>query len=138
MKAIVHTCVWSLGLRRGSQARLNTEEQKTLADLREAIRDRRAAIIGPIRQEVLSGIRDRVWFAKTRELLDPFLDEEITSDDYIEAARLFNLCRDHGVECGPVDILICSVAVRHGFGILTSDKGLIRCIEVLRSAGSNL
>ena len=138
MKAIVDTCVWSFGLRRGSQARLNTEEQKTLADLREAIRDRRAAIIGPIRQEVLSGIRDRVWFAKTRELLDPFLDEEITSDDYIEAARLFNLCRDHGVECGPVDILICSVAVRHGFGILTSDKGLIRCIEVLRSAGSNL
>lgn len=138
MKAIVDTCVWSLGLRRGSQVRLSAQEQKTLADLREAIRDRRAAIIGPIRQEVLSGIRDKAWFAKTRELLDSFRDEKITSDDYIEAARLFNLCRDHGVECGPVDILICSVAVRHGFGILTSDKGLMRCIEVLRSGGFKL
>jgi len=104
----------------------------------EAIRDRRAAIIGSIRQEVLSGIRDKAWFVKTRELLDPFLDEEITSDDHIEAARLFNLCRDHGVECGPVDILICSVAVRHGFGILTNDQGLMRCVEVLRAEGFNL
>ncbi|MGA3034105.1 MAG: PIN domain-containing protein [Terracidiphilus sp.] len=138
MKAIVDTCVWSLSLRRRNQARLNAQEQKMLVELGEAIRDRRAAIIGPIRQEVLSGIRDKAWFAKTAELLDPFLDEEITSKDYVEAARLFNLCRNHGVECGPVDILICSVAVGHGFGVLTTDKGLIRCVEALRAEGFNL
>ena len=103
-----------------------------LAQLREAIQDRRAAIIGPIQQEVLSGIRDKAQFAKTQELLDPFRDEEIKAGDYVEAARLFNLCRDQGIECGPVDILICAVAVRMHYGILTSDSGLKRCIEVLR------
>jgi predicted nucleic acid-binding protein len=135
MKVIVDTCVWSLLLRRANQAKLNAQEQKMVTELREAIRDRRAAIVGPIRQELLSGIRDRAWFAKTEDLLDPFLDEEITTEDYIQAARLFNFCRDHGVECGPVDILICSVAIRSGYSILTADQGLMRCIEVLRFEG---
>ena len=132
MKVIVDTCVWSLSLRRSDKARLNAGEQRMLAELRQAIQGRRAAIIGPIRQEVLSGVRDRAVFAKTRELLDPFRDEEITPEDYVEAARLFNLCRDSGVECGAVDILICAVAFRLQCDILTSDVGLNRCIEVLR------
>jgi predicted nucleic acid-binding protein len=135
---IVDTCVWSLSLRRTGQARLNPQELKTLAELRSAIRNRRAAILGPIRQEVLSGIRDKVRFSKTESLLDPFLDETIATEDYVEAARLFNVCRDHGIECGPVDILICAVAVRNGHEILTNDQGLIRCIAVLRSEGFRL
>ncbi len=133
MRVIVDTCIWSLLLRRANQAKLNSQEQKMVAELKEAIRDQRAAIIGPIKQELLSGIRDKAWFAKTADLLDPFFDEQITTEDYVEAARLFNLCRDHGVECGPVDILICTVAIRSSYGILTPDQGLTRCIEVLRS-----
>ena len=106
-----------------------------VAQLTEAIRDRRAAIIGPIRQEILSGIRNRAQFARTEETLDPYRDEEITGADYIEAARLNNRCQDHGVQCGPGDILLCAVAVRKQYGILTSDQGLSRCIDVLRSEG---
>ncbi|MGB7742200.1 MAG: PIN domain-containing protein, partial [Terracidiphilus sp.] len=121
-----------------TQARLNPQELKTLAELREAIRNRRAAVLGPIRQEVLSGIRDKARFSKTERLLDPFLDEEIATEDYVEAARFFNLCRDHGIECGPVDILICAVAVRNGYEILTNDQGLARCVEALRSEGFRL
>jgi predicted nucleic acid-binding protein len=135
MKAIVDTCVWSLSLRRRDQARMNADERRMLSELKEAIENRRAAIIGPIRQEVLSGIRDKANFAKTRALLHPFRDEEITGDDYIEAARLYNVCRDHGVECGAVDILICAVAARLHYGILTSDVGLKRCSDVLVNAG---
>ena len=55
--------------------------------------------------------------------------------DFVEAARLFNLCRDHGVECGPVDILICAVAARLDYDILTNDQGLMRCVKVLRTEG---
>jgi len=138
MRAIVDTCVWSLSLRRTNQAKLNANELKLLSDLREAIRGRRAVILGPIRQEVLSGIRDKVRFSKTEDLLDPFVDERIESEDYVEAARLFNLCRDHGIECGPIDILICAVAVRNGYGILTCDQGLERCIRALRAEGLSL
>jgi len=132
MKVIVDTCVWSLSLRRRSEARLNIVEQQMVEQLRQAIQDGKAAIIGPIRQEILSGIRDKAHFAKTKGLLDPFVDEEIVASDYLESARLYNLCRDHGVECGPLDILICAVAVRNRYDILTSDAGLGRCIAVLR------
>lgn len=138
MKAIVDTCVWSLWLRRKSCARLSSKEQDTVQQLREAIQDRRVAVVGPIRQEILSGIRDKMQFSEVEELLEPFRNEEILSTDYIKAARLYNLCRDHGVECGPVDILICAVAVRRGFTIMTNDQGFLRCIEALRSEGLTL
>jgi predicted nucleic acid-binding protein len=135
MKVLADTCVWSLSLRRRPHARIVPREQQLITQLREAIRDRRAAMIGPIRQEILSGIRDKTQFAKIEELLRPFLDEEISASDYVEAARLYNLCRDHGVQCGPVDILICAVAVRNNFEILTYDQGFERCIAVLQSQG---
>jgi|ERR1035437_2233849 predicted nucleic acid-binding protein len=133
MKLIVDTCVWSLSLRRQDPTRINADERQILTQMREAIQDRRAVIIGPIRQEVLSGIRNKVHFARTEELLEPFRDKEIIAADYLQAARLFNLCRDRGVECGPVDILICAVAARKSFGVLTYDQGLQRCIDVLRA-----
>lgn len=135
MKVIVDTCVWSLSLRRRGAGRLSTGEQQMVAQLREAIQGDNALIFGPIRQEILSGIRDKAHFARTEGLLDPFRDEEIKAADYIEAARLFNLCRDHGVQCGAVDTLLCAVAVRNRYGILTCDSGLERCIGVLRAEG---
>ena len=76
MKLIVDTCVWSLSLRRRKAAPISGEEQQALADLREAIRDRRAAIAGPIRQEILSGIRDEAQFTKTEQLLDHLLHRQ--------------------------------------------------------------
>jgi len=135
MKLLVDTCVWSLLLRRQNAARISAGELQILSELKEAIQYRRAGIIGPIRQEILSGIRDKAQFAKTEGLLDPFRDEELTTGDYVDAARFFNLCQDHGVQCGPVDILVCAVAVRNSFGILTNDQGLQRCIAVLKTEG---
>lgn len=114
---------------------MGAEEQHLLTSLTEAIRDGRVAIIGPIRQELLSGVKDAAQFAKLSEALGAFPDEPLTTLHYVEAARLFNLCRSRGVECGPIDILICTVAVLKHWTILTYDKGLKRCIEVLRSEG---
>ena len=42
---------------------------------------------------------------------------------------------DRGVECGSTDILICAVAVQMHYDILTYDKGLKRCIQLLRTEG---
>jgi predicted nucleic acid-binding protein len=136
MKFLVDTCVWSLALRRRYVSRMNLNEQRLASELRTAIEASNAAIIGPVRQEILSGIRDRAQFKRTLGLLEPFADEAMIPEDFVESARLFNLCRDHGVHCGPVDILICAVAARLGYGILTNDAGLGRCVEVLRAEGA--
>jgi predicted nucleic acid-binding protein len=135
VKVLVDRCAWSLLLRRKNTAFLNDDEQFTLSSLTEAIRDGRVAIIGPVRQEVLSGIKDSTQFEKLRSALELFPDEPLPGTDYEEAARLFNLCRSRGVECGSTDILICAVAARKQYGILTSDGGLKRCIEVLKAEG---
>ena len=134
MKVLVDTCVWSLSLRRRKgTAGLSGQEQRLVAALSEAIRDGRVAMIGPVRQELLSGISDRVQFEKLRSTLDTFADEPIPTEIYVEAARLDNLCRTRGVQCGEVDMLLCAVALHYGWTILTSDAALLRCIGVVEA-----
>ncbi len=132
MRVLVDACIWSLALRRKVKGSLTADEVRLVARLTEVIQDGNVVMIGPIRQEILSEIKDQSQFEKTEKLLAPFPDEEPGSLDYVEAARLFNLCRGHGVQCGPIDMLLCSVAVRKHCVILTNDHGLLRCIDVLR------
>jgi predicted nucleic acid-binding protein len=122
-------------LRRRNKAALSADEQILLKLLIEAIQDGRVAMIGPIRQEVLSGIKDQTQFEKLRTALEAFPDEPLTTANYEEAARLFNLCRSRGVECGSTDILTCSVAIHMQWTILTYDQGLKRCVALLKNEG---
>ncbi|MGA3211679.1 MAG: PIN domain-containing protein [Terriglobales bacterium] len=133
MKVLVDTSVWSLALRRKDANRLSAVEQQLTASLAEAIRDGRVAMLGPIRQELLSGIRDAVQFQRIKIVLEAFEDEPLTTEDYEEAARMDNECRSHGLVCGPVDILICSVAHSRGWRVLSRDASLIKCAEFLDS-----
>jgi hypothetical protein len=133
VKILIDSCVWSLALRRKNKALLSKDEQRLAAVLSEAVQDGRVAIVGPIRQEVLSGIKETVQFERLRDALGAFQDEPVTTTHYEEAARLFNLCRSRGVECGAIDILLCAVASRERWSILTNDGGLKRCMEVLKS-----
>jgi predicted nucleic acid-binding protein len=134
VKVLVDTCIWSLALRRSSAVR-SGPEGALVAALEEALRDGRAAIIGPIRQEILSGIRDQAQFEKIRKTLQPLEDEALTTSDFEQAAKLFNLRRSHGVQCGPIDMLICAVVVRTRWAIMSSDEGLLRCVKVLQTCG---
>ncbi len=79
------------------------------------------AIIGPIRQEILSGIRERVKFEQVRKGLRHFPDLALHPDDYERAAGYFNLCRARGVQGSMTDYLICAVTVRCELQIFTTD-----------------
>ena len=132
MKLFVDTSVWFLALRRKDAARLSPEERKLKAELTQAIQDGRVAIIGPIRQELLSGIKEQAQFEKVKSALAPFLDEQTDTADYEEAARLYNECGSHGFEVGSVDMLICAVAARRKWQVLSNDSGLNRCLEIAK------
>lgn len=132
MNVLIDACVWSLSLRRPRGIQLNADQQRMLAESQRAIGEHRACIVGIVRQEVLSGIRDKAQFLKIQQLLAPFLDEDVLPMDYVEAARLYNLCLDKGVQCGSTDILIAAVAARRNLTVLTYDQALIRCLKVLR------
>lgn len=132
MKLLVDTSVWSLALRRQNSSSLSSEEQRLKAVLTQAIQNGRVAMLGLIRQELLSGIKHEAQFEKVKSGLDPFLDEPILKFDHEYAARIYNECRSRGVEGGAIDILICAVAVRRGWEVLTADTGLSRCLAVAK------
>ena len=136
MSVLADTSVWSLALRRQAPAKLSAEERRLTGLLAEAVNDGQVVMIGPIRQELLSGIKDPAQFDKLKRALDAFRDEPLDTLDYEEAARLYNVCRSRGVECGPVDILICAVAARRKWKVLANDASLNKCLEVVRSAES--
>ena len=87
MKVLVDTSVWSLALRRRDSAGLSPEEQRLKAELAQAIEDGRVVMIGMIRQELLSGIKEQVQCERVKGALDAFLDEPIETADHEYAAR---------------------------------------------------
>ena len=79
-------------------------------------------IIGPIRQEVLSGVKEPSKFELLKERLRAFPDLEIGTSDYEEAASLHNRCRSNGIQGSFTDFLICTIAIRDSLEIFTDDK----------------
>ena len=122
---LVDTPIWSLALRRDS-AKLSVEQTRLRRSLAALIEEDRAAILGSIRQEILSGIRDAAVFARLQQHLRSFRDEDLSEEDYEEASRIFNSCAAAGIAGSSVDFLICAVAVRRNWEIFTTDQDFER------------
>jgi predicted nucleic acid-binding protein len=117
---IVDTCAWSLALRRKTP-----KEDSVATELSKLIDENRAKIIGPIRQELLSGYSDHTRYETLRSKLLYFPNEQIIDSDYEAAAEYANLCRKKGVQGSHTDFLICSVSVRLRMSIYTTDKDFL-------------
>lgn len=115
-KVLVDTCIWSEVLRRKNP---NPTVCENLAKL---LRDLQAVFIGPVRQEILSGISDDEKFVNLKKILSCLPDAPIETMDYELAAQYSNICRRSGIQGSAVDFLICAVAVRNNFIIYTVDK----------------
>lgn len=127
MRVLVDTSVWSLALRRKPSA-AGTPVRDSLATL---VEDGRVAMIGPIRQELLSGIKEPAQFDRLREHLHAFSDIELTQEDYEEAASFFNRCRAKGIQGSNTDFLICAAAARYELQIFSTDEDFTHFAQVL-------
>jgi len=121
MLVLVDTPVWSLALRRKA-GDLSAKEEALTQALGELIRDGRAQLVGVVRQELLSGIREEDRFRKLRDYLRAFDDPQLERDDYEEAAQMHNRCRSRGIAGSAIDFLICAVADRRHWQIFTTDR----------------
>ena len=115
MRVLVDTCIWSQVLRRRSP---DVELAHVLEDL---IRDSRVVIIGPIRQELLSGLANPSQFKRLSKTLQAFEDLELGTAHSIKAAEFCNICRGKGVQGSTIDFLICAVAHLDQVLIFTTD-----------------
>lgn len=120
MIVLVDTPIWSLSLRR-KPTDLNRREEVLVGALRDLIQQGRAQIAGPIRQELLTGIREQERFRKLKNALRSFPDPVLDAGDYEEAAHMSNRCRAQGISGSAVDFLICAVAHQHSWQVFTSD-----------------
>jgi len=79
-------------------------------------------MIGPVRQEVLSGMRSEQQFERLRDRLRAFPDLRLNTEDYEHAASFFTRCRRGGVQGSNTDFLICAVAVQRDVSVFTTDR----------------
>jgi len=127
MNVIVDTSIWSGALRRPKG-----RDRGFRRDLEELIEEGRVVMLGPIRQELLSGLKTDAQFEKLREALEPFPDQTLLREDFEEAAACFNRCRRKGIQGSNTDFLICAVALQHEFHIFTADKDFDNFRKALR------
>lgn len=116
MRVLVDTSVWSLALRRVRPA-----PSLIVQELAELIQEGRVVVIGPIRQELLSGLKGNQQFQVLRDHLRAFPDLELATADFEDAAHFFNRCRSKGIQGSNTDFLICAVASRLDLAIFTTD-----------------
>ena len=86
---------------------------------------RHQVMIGPIRQELLSGISSPVQYDALKEKLQAFEDLPLPREYYERAAEFYNICRRAGVQGSHIDFLICATAAEAGIEIFSSDKDFI-------------
>jgi predicted nucleic acid-binding protein len=130
MKVLIDTSLWSLAFRR-RPADLSAIELALVSRFRTLLREGRATLIGPVRQEILTGIRDTAHFKGLRRDLGSYPDEPLAAEDFESAAEISNTCRAAGVAGSPIDFLICSVSLRRDWEIFTTDKDFQRYAVVV-------
>ncbi len=116
MKVLVDTCIWSSALRR------KNPDIELIEKLNDLINDGRVSIIGPIRQEILSGISSEKQFYKLKKTLSSFEDIPLKTEYFEKAAEFCNICRKQGVQGSTIDFLICAVAHLENLEIFTTDN----------------
>jgi predicted nucleic acid-binding protein len=126
MKILVDTCIWSQVLRKKTPNLILTKQ------LKDFISDGRVVMIGPIRQELLSGISNPSQFNKLKHTLSFFEDIILKTDHFVEAAEFSNLCRKNGIQGPTTDFLICAVANLEKLSIFTVDSDFINYNKYLK------
>jgi predicted nucleic acid-binding protein len=118
--------VWSHFLRRTPPG-----DEFLRFEVAKLIRADAVQMLGSIRQELLSGAQPPERFAQLKEYLRHFPNLPLDEEDDENAAQYYNTCRQNGIQGTATDLLICAVAVRHGFRIFTTDSDFVLYAEHL-------
>jgi predicted nucleic acid-binding protein len=119
MTVLVDTPVWSLAYRR---KRVIGEQVAVVEELKRLISNGSAVMIGPVRQELLSSIRNPRTHELLRVTLRAFDDLDLVTEDFEYASIIMNRCQSKGVQGSPTDFLLCAVAARYDIAVYTADR----------------
>ena len=125
---VVDTTIWSKAYRR---KKITGEDQNIINKLCSILDMEEEILIGPVRQELLSGISNKDVFDDLALKLSGFNNYEIQLADHDLAAEYFNICLSRGIQGSQTDYLVCAVAYRYNAEIFTEDKDFNRYKEYL-------
>jgi predicted nucleic acid-binding protein len=92
-----------------------------VTEVARLIRNDAVQLLGPIRQELLSGAQPDERFEQLKDYLRFYPNLVLDEEDDETAADYYNRLRQQGVHGTGTDLLICAVAVRYGLKIFTVD-----------------
>ena len=116
MKVIIDTCVWSRFLRRDRPAL-----DSVATEVGRLVRAEAVELIGPVRQELLSGAQPAGRFEQLRDYLRFYPNLPLDEEDDETAASYYNTLRQRGVQGTGTDLIICAASIRRGLKIFTTD-----------------
>ncbi|RKZ42387.1 MAG: hypothetical protein DRQ49_02080 [Gammaproteobacteria bacterium] len=94
--------------------------------LQQMIAEHKPIIVpGIVVQEFLSGLREQVQFQKLHVLVEGFPIILATQQHHIEAAKIANTCRRHGVTTSATDCLIAAMAIEQNAQLFTKDQDFV-------------
>lgn len=118
MTLLVDTSVWSLALRRDTDA---TEPE--VLQLKEALLGADVVVTtGFVLQELLQGFSGAKASAQIVERFSALPLIQPDREDHIAAAGLRNICRRSGIQIGTIDALLAQLCVRHDLVLLSTDN----------------
>jgi len=118
MTLLVDTSVWSLALRRDTEA-----AEPEVQELKEALFGTEVVVTtGLVLQELLQGFSGPKAQAQIVERFAALPLLQPDREDHIAAAALRNICRQAGVQVGTIDALLAQLCIRHDLTLLTTDK----------------
>lgn len=123
---LVDTNIWSTFFRRNKP-----EDDRLRANLEMLMRENRILLIGPIRQEILTGIKDPSKYLLLKEYLRAYEDQQITTEAYELAAKIANECAKNGIAISSIDATISAFVVLGGHEIYTYDQDFLRYKNVV-------
>ena len=130
MSVLIDTSVWSVTLRRRRRD-LNPVELKIYYEWERLILEGEGVLIGPIRQESLSGIASRREVEIVKQRLAVVEELPLPSDLFLLAADFFNACSAAGIAAGAVDMMICVAANLHDVPVFSTDPDFQRYARYL-------
>ena len=116
---LVDTTIWSKAYRRKKSV---NEDQIIVKELYTILDQEAEVLIGPVRQELLSGISNKNVFNDLMIKLNGFNNYEVQLADHDLAADYFTVCLTKGIQGSQTDYLICAVAYRYNLKIFTEDN----------------
>ncbi len=101
-------------------------DSPVLRALRQILASQEVLLLGLVRMELLSGIRDAVYLRQLQSELRAYDDLPLDVEDYETAAAFRTACHSKGVQGSLADFLLCAAAVRREMSVFTADADFKR------------